>query len=506
VAGLHEDITDRKNNELLLLGYKDLLERTNDAANIGVWELDLETKKVYCSAVIQKLANLPSGHHPSLEEAITFFREGRSTNMITLAIKDAIQKGIGFDVELQVVTQEKGILWTRNIGISEFKNGQCNRLYGFFQDIDEKTRANKELVFKEEQFRKIFEYAYVGMALVGLDGKWLRANPSLCEFLGYSEQELLTFKFQDITHPDDLDMDLQLVSEILAGSRESYQLEKRYVHKSKKIVWTLLSVSLVRSGHGRPLHFVSQILDITKRKLAEKKVSDLLEVTKEHNARLENFAHIVSHNLRSHSSNLLMLLDLIKHQYPETANNDYFPLLSTAVTNLEDTIGHLNEITVLGGTTQTKLAALNLRRYVKKAIHGIKASLLELDGTVVNHTETTIEIEVVPAYLESILLNLLTNAIKYSDPQRAPQIIIRSETTADHILLSIQDNGLGLDLEAHGDKIFGMYKTFHYHPHARGVGLFMVKNQIEAMGGKIQVESRVNIGTTFTLYFKNAKN
>jgi signal transduction histidine kinase len=201
-----------------------------------------------------------------------------------------------------------------------------------------------------------------------------------------------------------------------------------------------------------------------------------------------------------------MLLDLIRYQHPETAENDYFPLLTTAVNNLEDTIGHLNEIAVINGDTKEKSSLLNLDQYVKKALEGIQASLMEQQGMVINNTDRNLEVLAVPTYLESILLNVLTNAVKYADPKRAPHITIRSGTAKGYTLLSIQDNGLGIDLNFHGDKIFGMFKTFHYHTDARGIGLFMTKNQIESMGGKIQVESEVNKGSTFTLFFKNAKN
>jgi PAS domain S-box-containing protein len=121
----------------------------------------------------------------------------------------------------------------------------------------------------EERFRQAFDYAAIGMALVATDGGWIKVNRSLCEITGYNEQELLKLTFQDITHPDDLDADLALYRQLLAGEIRFYHLEKRYIHKHGHIVWILLSVSLVRSADGTPLHFVGQIQDITARKVAE---------------------------------------------------------------------------------------------------------------------------------------------------------------------------------------------------------------------------------------------
>jgi signal transduction histidine kinase len=113
-------------------------------------------------------------------------------------------------------------------------------------------------------------------------------------------------------------------------------------------------------------------------------------------------------------------------------------------------------------------------------------------------------IKYIPAYLDSIFLNLLTNAIKYKHEDRDPVIDISTSldyTNNDRIVLKIADNGSGIDMEKFGDKLFGMYKTFHYNADARGIGLFITKNQIESLNGEIQVESEKGIGTTFTIKF-----
>jgi len=115
--------------------------------------------------------------------------------------------------------------------------------------------------------------------------------------------------------------------------------------------------------------------------------------------------------------------------------------------------------------------------------------------------DKTIEIEYDQAYLESILLNLLTNSIKYRNQQNPLVINITAKDYKDEIILEIQDNGMGIDLDLHGQKLFGMYKTFHGNGDARGIGLFLVKNQIEAMGGNISVESSPGVGTTFKIEF-----
>ena len=135
--------------------------------------------------------------------------------------------------------------------------------------LAERTAALTCLRESEERFRSAFDHAAIGMAMVGLDGRWLEVNQSVCRIVGYTEAELLATDFQSITHPDDLETDLAYIWELVGGTIRDYQMVKRYFHKQGHVVWVLLSVSLVKSADGEPLYFISQIQDITQRKQAE---------------------------------------------------------------------------------------------------------------------------------------------------------------------------------------------------------------------------------------------
>ena len=131
--------------------------------------------------------------------------------------------------------------------------------------VRERLRAEEELRESREQLTSAFQDAAIGMALVGTDGQWLKVNRALCEIVGYTEQEMLTTNFQALTHPDDLEPDLVYVKQMLAGEISTYQMEKRYIHKLGDIVWIQLNVSLVHDQEGRPVHFISQIQNVTDR-------------------------------------------------------------------------------------------------------------------------------------------------------------------------------------------------------------------------------------------------
>lgn len=150
-----------------------------------------------------------------------------------------------------------------------------------------------------------------------------------------------------------------------------------------------------------------------------------------------------------------------------------------------------------------KKEKLNLDSYLNKVLAILGEEINSNKVKIYKKIPKDYSIPFNPSYLESILLNFTTNAIKYSHPDRIPEIYYDLEKENDKFVLKIKDNGLGIDLDRHGEKLFGMYKTFHNNPDARGIVLFITKNQIESMGGKVEVESKKNIGTTFKIFFNN---
>ena len=247
-------------------------------------------------------------------------------------------------------------------------------------------------------------------------------------------------------------------------------------------------------------------MDITSRIKAENKTKKLIELTKNQNQSLLNFAHIVSHNLRSHSTNLLMLTGFLKDETDVTEKETIQNMLSDASESLSETVSHLNDVVQITTSSKDQLKKVNLLKAIKSVEKNISALLQEKNVKYNFEIPEDLNITAVPAYLESILLNLLTNSIKYSSPNRRPEINITTIIKNENIILNFSDNGQGIDLIRHGEKLFGMYKTFHEHEDAKGIGLFITKNQIEAMNGSIKVISEVDKGTTFILTFETWMN
>lgn len=357
-----------------------------------------------------------------------------------------------------------------------------------------------ELRTSEERFTRSFEHSAIGMALVSTEGKWLKVNSNLCEMTGYSEKELLRKTFQELTHPEDLSSDMAFVQQLLKRDINDYQIEKRYFHKKGHIVWALLSVSLVRDRFGYPVHFVSHIEDITARKEAELQLRHTNELVSEQNNRLVNFAHIVSHNLRAHSGNFEMLLYMIEEAKSEEEKNELMLHLKKVSSLLSETIVHLNDVVSIQSNIGKLKIPLNLKEYIDNTLNVLAAEITLHQAQFKLDVPTDVTVDFNPAYLESVLLNLVSNAIKYRHPNRVPVIDISFRIENGEKTLSIADNGKGLNLERYGEKLFGMYNTFHGNKDAKGIGLFIAKSQIESMGGRIEVKSEVNKGAMFKIY------
>jgi len=216
---------------------------------------------------------------------------------------------------------------------------------------------------------------------------------------------------------------------------------------------------------------------------------------------LVNFAHIVSHNLRSHTANFSMLLEFLINEKDEEEKQNLVNMLVKASDHLLETLNNLNEVVVINSKVNLKKKNIFLNKEIKAVEKNLSVLLKNKNTKIINTIEDNVKIKAIPAYLDNILMNIFTNAIMYKSPDRDPVITLSSSRKKGYTILSINDNGLGIDLKKYGDKLFGMYKTFHDNADSKGIGLFLTKNQMEAMAGKITTTSEVGKGTTFNLHF-----
>lgn len=249
--------------------------------------------------------------------------------------------------------------------------------------------------------------------------------------------------------------------------------------------------------------FFVHIADVTPLKLLERELIKSNEIIVEQNKRLLNFANIVSHNLKTYAYNLREVLEFFINADSEGEKDLMVSYLKSISKGFSSTVSNLNEIADAQNKGDIKAEPINLHEHIDDVMNTLQIQTTSLHVSIRNNVNADFYLLANPAYMESILLNVLTNAIKYKHPGRTAIIEFDAFTNEKYLTLTIKDNGIGINLEKNGKDLFGMYKTFHGNMNidSQGIGLFITKFQVEAMGGYIEVESEVNIGTVFKIHF-----
>ena len=307
-------------------------------------------------------------------------------------------------------------------------------------------------------------------------------------------------------HPDDRMKYYQDFQDHLKGLKPMYENEHRVLCENGTYKWILDRGKIVEWGPNKePKRIIGTHTDITKQKQHEETINASLAIVTEHNNKLKNFAHIVTHNLKQHTANFESLLGF----YDETDNfeerEEIMAHLKTLSKSLTKTIVNLQDVVREQNTKTNIIKKIYIAQEIDNILNVLKFVITENKATVHNKINEKLFLYYNYSYFESIIQNLLSNAIKYKHPDRDPVITIDCAYDKQEFKLMISDNGIGIDLDKYGNDIFGLYKTFHHNRDAEGIGLYLIKNQIESFGGEITVESTINEGTTFTIYAKNKK-
>ncbi|WP_081980906.1 PAS domain S-box protein [Cellulophaga sp. Hel_I_12] len=632
------DITHLKEKEEEQIFIEKILDKTNEVARIGTWDIDLIKNTLFWSKMVCKIHEVPENYVPDLEAAIDFFKEGESRDTIRNAVNEAIEKGIAYDVEVELVTAKNNIKWARAIGQAEFVNGKCVRLFGVFQDVNEIKLSQLALNKAHTELKAIFNSRAVAIVAIDMDGiisqfnrgaeiltgytaeemiglqspkffhfqeeldkfridvaKRYNKNPigfsaqlemskhnaydtrewnykrkdgsslpvlltltsmkdeqdKLIGFLGIStdiselkkaenelikKNQLLSFAekitmmgnwqwntltnnvkwsanlytifgveentaitydtYFSFVHPEDKETVTQHVARIFK-EKKYIDLMHRIILSNGTVKTVQLLAEVITDDFDNVIEVIGTCQDVTEQKIAENKLQSLAQKLTSQNNQLADFAHITSHNLRAPVSNLNSLLDFYNTAESEQEKKSLFEKFEKVIHHLTLTLNTLVESLRTKNVSLEDLEEVSFEEVLHKTKEILSGEIINTSAIITCDFSKMEKIVYNKLYLESIFLNLLSNSMKYKSASRDPEIFIESDVKDGKVTLQFKDNGLGIDLEKHGHKLFGLNKTFHRHKEAKGVGLFMTKTQIEAMGGVISASSVVHEGTTF---------
>ena len=343
-----------------------------------------------------------------------------------------------------------------------------------------------------------FERAPSGVCLVDTNGKFLRTNPSYCRIVGRTEDELISLSFQDITHPDDLLVDVSLLQEVLAGVRDRYDIDKRYVRPDGSIVWVHLTVALLRRDDGAPIHFIAMIDDVSVRQAAEERLELALERLTVANREKAALMTALSHDLRSPMAAIRILADLLTQSLGSSVQNSAGELAQRIQLEAARTEGVLSDILaadrINAGLLDPRREHVEIAALIRRVVAAETMRLTTHEVVTRIDDDDEVLLWADPALVERLVANLIANAIKHTPP--ASTIWVSLLTQPHRIVIRVEDDGPGVKAKDR-DRIFEPFIRGRDDRPGSGVGLHLVRAFAEFHGGSARCTARPGGGARF---------
>ncbi len=496
------DVTEQKNTETELIlstnHYKALIENISDAIVLT----DRNGLIKYQSPSGEAMLGLTP--HESVGTKFLSYLHPEDLSQAKSIFRSIISKpDVKMHRSFRIRHKNGHYIWVEGSASNLLKDTSVEAIIINYRDVTARRASERKLEKSEANLRSIFDNTSVSYVLINHEFR----------IVSFNQQAKVRYRHEinaDITEgacivdylPEFRKEDtVSIFNKVLGGTKHSY--EKEFIHE-REISWYNVNMFPVYDDKKRILGLIISSEDITARKLAELEREEMTADLIQHNKNLEQFAYIITHNLRAPVANIVGLSSVMSGS-PNMPAADFEKCLeglTTSVKKLDEVIIDLNFI------LQNRKEVNNQREMVllNKLLDDIKSltsELLEKESVTLNTDFKVESLYTIKSYLHSIFINLITNSIKYRQQHQHPEILISSFIDRGEVVLRFKDNGLGIDLNNNGTKLFGLYKRFHKHVEGKGMGLYMVKTQVEMLGGKISVESVPDHGTTFEIRFNS---
>ncbi|WP_316839105.1 PAS domain S-box protein [Pedobacter gandavensis] len=378
----------------------------------------------------------------------------------------------------------------------------------FVSDITNRNQISQELVKQQKFYENILNKLPTDIAVFDANHKYLFVNPgaiSVKEYrdfiVGKDDYQYAAFRNRDTTTADLRREQFLQVKE----SRKEIRWEDSLKDPEGNNITHLRRMYPVHDENGDLSMVIGFGIDITDRKVMEEKQAALVQQLSSQNTQLIDFCNIVSHNLRAPLVNMSMLVEFIEDTNNPEEQKTLISKLKPVIENLHTTFNELVESIQIKQDLEIKSEDILLTDCIRRTFEGLQSEINKSEAIIETDFEDAPSVYFPAKYLYSIFHNLFSNCLKYQSPKRKLVIQLQSKKTDGKVLLSFTDNGLGIDMDKHKDNCFKIGKVFHHHPNSKGFGLYMTKTQVEAMKGKIWVESKIDVGSTFFIEFINQK-
>ena len=383
-------------------------------------------------------------------------------------------------------------------------NGKPIRMIGAIQDItkqkeeEQRLRLLETVITQSKDAVMITDIDLSNSAIPNI----IFVNNAFAEITGYTANEVFGKSLEILFGENSGPLEIEKLKKAVQDYKECF-IEIISYKKNGEEFWLEFSMIPVTNKDGEHSHWISIQRNITDDKIKEKEKEQLIRELTQNNKDLKEFSYITSHNLRAPLSNLTGLIELIEDisiEDPEL--KEIINGFSKSTHLLNDTINDLVKVIIIKDNPSVQKEDVSIKDIFENVFNQLSYLIQTIEPIIKIDLDEVPVLEVNKSYLESIFLNLLTNALKYRDTTRQLKLNVTTKVADKKLIITFKDNGIGIDLEKNKNKIFGLYQCFHNHPDSKGFGLYLVKSQVESMGGSISVQSNVGVGTTFTIIFE----
>ncbi len=481
-----------------------LLKEAARLAHFGSWEIDnVRNTYRWSDEQYRILGFIPGEIEPSFENYLLMVH-GEEKELVRKTMDYTIKHLNEQKFSFRIITKDGKMKHVYvEMAVTRNADGEVVKISGFTRDVSETVLAAKSLQKSEANLRAIFDNTETAYVLVDVDLKIVSFNQSAVAIA----EQILEKPLVDGAFIGDYFLDSEKgllrkqLQKVLKGTNVSHELCFQQQEGYDK--WFSTSYHPVWSHDHQVQGVIMSLTEITAKKMSELQEKKMTAELMQRNQDLEQFAYIISHNLRSPVANIIGIANALSEgEMDEDDRLAFMNGLTVSVKKLDDTIIDLNDILQV----KNVVVSNKERVFFSKIVDDIKfsiSSMLDENGVLINSDFSEIdEVLTLKSYMHSIFYNLISNSIKYKQSDLVPVIDIWSRKLGEKIELYFKDNSIGMDVEAKGGQLFGLYKRFHPgRAEGKGIGLFMVKTQVETLGGKITVQSKVNQGTEFKIEF-----
>lgn len=413
-------------------------------------------------------------------------------------------------LDQRMETPSGGHIWLRISGKSLIADSHKGYIITFTDITAIRNSIDETLDRLDESqrvFKRIYDYSPIGIGIINMAGTWMDINESMARTFGYTIDEMKGRKVIDMIHPDYRENALYQMNRMIRGEISDYHAERQYMHRDGHYLWIFLAASQLRGADGVPRFYLIQVVDISELKNLNSEAQEkniILHATsvelQQKIRQLQDFNSIISHNLRGPASALVASTEILPELIDSKEKHIILGHMKSSANAILGTLNDLKEMLDLQVHVGCPFVHCDLTTVVRQVWDQFMPQIVEKNALLLLDLQVPV-ILYVKVFLENILFNLISNALTYTQHGVNPEVRVSTWEENEQVVLMVQDNGIGIDMNRHQDQLFRYKRKFHRGYESKGIGLFKIRNQIRTFGGDIEVKSEAGKGSSFFVYF-----